>query len=105
MAKLTFSCSPSMHEDAGWVVAEAGSSRLPVVPLDRGGPPLLGAVVATPGTLDETIERMASCATSVTKERRAVADFDLDTRTAQLQEMLLRRELLSATPVTGISHG
>jgi glycosyltransferase involved in cell wall biosynthesis len=96
---------PSLHEDAGWVVAEAGSCGLPVVSLDRGGPPLLGAVVATPGTVDETIERLASCVKSVTRELRAVADFDLDTRTAQLRGMLLGRWILSATPAREIMLG
>lgn len=97
---------PSMHEDAGWVVAEAGASGLPVVALDRGGPPLLGAVVARPGTLTETVERLAACVASVTsKERRAVSDFDLGDRTVQLRHVLLRRELLSATSVTDISLG
>jgi glycosyltransferase involved in cell wall biosynthesis len=94
---------PSMHEDAGWVVAEAGSSGLPVVALDRGGPPLLGAVVARPGTVDETVERLASCVRSVKRERRAVADFDLDARTVQLEELMLRRGILSATPASEIS--
>jgi hypothetical protein len=86
-------------------VAEAGSCGLPVVSLDRGGPPLLGAVVATPGTVDETIERLASCVKSVTRELRAVADFDLDTRTAQLRGMLLGRWILSATPAREIMLG
>ncbi len=45
---------PSLHDDAGWVVAEALSCGLPVVSLDRGGPPLLagpdgfGVTVSTP---------------------------------------------------------
>lgn len=40
---------PSIREAAGWVVAEAVACGLPVVCLDRGGPPLLGgsAVAAT----------------------------------------------------------
>lgn len=32
---------PSLHDDAGWVIAEALSCGLPVVSLNRGGPPLL----------------------------------------------------------------
>jgi glycosyltransferase involved in cell wall biosynthesis len=92
---------PSMHEDAGWVVAEAGASGLPVVALDRGGPPLLGAVVARPGTVNETVERLAACVMSVTsRERRALSGFELDARIAQLREMLLRRGILSATLAT-----
>jgi glycosyltransferase involved in cell wall biosynthesis len=95
---------PSMHEDAGWVVAEARASGLPVVALDRGGPPHLGAVVARPGTVNETVERLVACVTSVTsRERCTVSDFKLDARIAQLREMLLRRGILSATPVTEIA--
>jgi glycosyltransferase involved in cell wall biosynthesis len=95
---------PSMHEDAGWVVAEAAASGLPVVALDRGGPPLMGAVVARPGTVNETVERLAACVTSVTsRERRAVSDFGLDGRISQLEELVLRRGILSATPAAKIS--
>jgi glycosyltransferase involved in cell wall biosynthesis len=94
---------PSMHEDAGWVVAEAVASALPVVALDRGGPPLLGAVVARSGTVSETVERLAACVTSVTsRERRAVSDFGLDGRTSQLEELVVRRGILSATPAAEI---
>ena len=32
---------PSLHDDAGWVVAEAVSAGLPVICIDRGGPPVL----------------------------------------------------------------
>jgi glycosyltransferase involved in cell wall biosynthesis len=97
---------PSMHEDAGWVVAEAGGSGLPVVALDRGGPPQLGAVVVRPGTVNETVERLAACVTSVTsRERRAVHDFELESRITQLRETLLRRMILSPTPTTEIGIG
>jgi glycosyltransferase involved in cell wall biosynthesis len=89
---------PSMHEDAGWVVAEAGASGLPAIALDRGGPPLLGAAVAKPGTLDETVERLASCVKAVTaEEHRPISDFDLDARTGQLEEVVLRRRIVHAS--------
>jgi glycosyltransferase involved in cell wall biosynthesis len=42
---------PSLHDEGGWVVAEAIARRLPVVCLDRGGPALLagsGVTVSTP---------------------------------------------------------
>lgn len=44
---------PSVHDSAGWIVAEAVTLGVPVVCLDRGGPPVLARVpaggVAIPG--------------------------------------------------------
>jgi glycosyltransferase involved in cell wall biosynthesis len=95
---------PSMHEDAGWVVAEARASGLPVVALDRGGPPVLGAAVVEPGTVDQTVGRLASCVTEVTtSECRPVSNFGMDARTGQLEELMLLRGILSATS-TDIIH-
>jgi glycosyltransferase involved in cell wall biosynthesis len=95
---------PSMHEDAGWVVAEAGAAGLPVVALDRGGPPLLGAAVTKLGMTDETVGRMASAVTAVTSgHHRPVSQFGLDDRTDQLEELVLRRGILSPTPAPEIS--
>jgi glycosyltransferase involved in cell wall biosynthesis len=37
---------PSLHDDCGWVVAEAVSAGLPVICVDRGGPPLLAGAAA-----------------------------------------------------------
>ena len=88
---------PSTHEDAGWVVAEAGSVGLPVVALDRGGPPLLGATVVKPGAVRDTVDRLAASVTSVVStERQADHDFDLDVRSVLIRDMLLRKEFLSA---------
>jgi glycosyltransferase involved in cell wall biosynthesis len=39
--EATILLHPSLHEDAGFVVAEAAALGLPVVCLDRGGPPLI----------------------------------------------------------------
>ena len=94
---------PSMHEDAGWVIAEARSFGLPVVALDRGGPPLLGAEVVSPGAVDETVDRLADSTVSVTRERQVMSDFGLDARIAQLRGILLRRGIVSATPATDTS--
>jgi glycosyltransferase involved in cell wall biosynthesis len=95
---------PSLHEDAGWVVAEARASGLPVVALDRGGPPLLGAAVAEPGTVDETVSRLASCVTEVTsRDRHPLSDFGLDAKIGQLKGLMLRRGILSATSAIDVS--
>jgi glycosyltransferase involved in cell wall biosynthesis len=38
---------PSLHDEAAWVVAEAVGAGLPVICIDRGGPPLLAGSAAT----------------------------------------------------------
>lgn len=58
----------SMHDAAGWAVAEAVSLGLPVVCLDRGGPPILagaakiavGAARTTPAELARGLEMTTS---------------------------------------------
>jgi glycosyltransferase involved in cell wall biosynthesis len=54
---------PSLHDDAGWVVVEALAADLPVVCLDRGGPPLLadghGIGVPASGSRRTVISRLA----------------------------------------------
>jgi glycosyltransferase involved in cell wall biosynthesis len=54
---------PSMHEEAGLVVVEALASGLPVICLDKGGPPLLaggaGLVLRSSVGLDEVVSGLA----------------------------------------------
>jgi glycosyltransferase involved in cell wall biosynthesis len=50
---------PSLHEEGGWVVGEAIASGLPVVCIDRGGPPTIGGTGVTLGTAEQTAERLA----------------------------------------------
>jgi glycosyltransferase involved in cell wall biosynthesis len=90
---------PSMHEDAGWVVAEASAVGMPVVALDRGGPPLLGAAGASPGTVAETVDLLAALVTGALSIERQ-AEFHLHTRLARLREVLLHRALLPASMVS-----
>jgi glycosyltransferase involved in cell wall biosynthesis len=97
---------PSMHEDAGWVVAEAGSCGLPVVALGRGGPPLLGAVVVGPGPVSETVQALATAVASGTSSAgRPSRNFDLAARLSPLTEMLLQRELLSDAALSETALG
>jgi glycosyltransferase involved in cell wall biosynthesis len=55
---------PSLHDEAGWVVTEALAADLPVVCLDRGGPPLLaeghGVGVSTSGSRGTVMSRLAT---------------------------------------------
>jgi glycosyltransferase involved in cell wall biosynthesis len=55
---------PSLHDEAGWVLAEALAARLPAVCLDNGGPPLLSngfaIVVPTTGGREAVTSRLAS---------------------------------------------
>jgi glycosyltransferase involved in cell wall biosynthesis len=55
---------PSLHDDAGWVVVEALAADLPVVCLDRGGPPLLaegiGISVPVSGSRRTLMSRLAA---------------------------------------------
>ena len=50
---------PSLHDEAGMVVVEAIASGLPVVCLDRGGPPSLGGHAVAAGGPGETIHGLA----------------------------------------------
>jgi glycosyltransferase involved in cell wall biosynthesis len=51
---------PSLHDEAGMVVVEAGASGLPVVCLDRGGPPALGGLAVPAGSEAQTVRGLAA---------------------------------------------
>jgi glycosyltransferase involved in cell wall biosynthesis len=51
---------PSLREEAGLVVAEASAVGLPVVCLDRGGPPLLGATCVPVSSPAATVRALAA---------------------------------------------
>jgi glycosyltransferase involved in cell wall biosynthesis len=51
---------PSLHDEGGYVVAEALSEGLPVVCLARGGPPLIGGIAVVPTTVSATASALAS---------------------------------------------
>jgi len=51
---------PSLHDEGGYVVAEALAEGLPVVCLARGGPPLIGGVAVVPTTVSAAASGLAS---------------------------------------------
>jgi glycosyltransferase involved in cell wall biosynthesis len=68
---------PSFHDEAGMVVVEAIASGLPVVCLNRGGPPVLGGHAVTAAGPDETIHGLADAirtSGSLTVDSSAIQD-------------------------------
>jgi glycosyltransferase involved in cell wall biosynthesis len=51
---------PSMREEAGWIVVEALAAGVPVVCLDRGGPPVLGGNAALAAPVADDPDAVAS---------------------------------------------
>lgn len=85
---------PSLHDEAGWVVAEAAASGLPVVCLDVGGPPLLGGKAVRPSTPGQTASALAAEAIhALTHRHRGVTDFAINYRAAALSRLLTSRGL------------
>jgi glycosyltransferase involved in cell wall biosynthesis len=56
---------PSIREAAGWVVAEAVACELPVVCLNRGGPPLLGGLAVAATDQHQTARALAEAVRAV----------------------------------------
>jgi glycosyltransferase involved in cell wall biosynthesis len=51
---------PSLREEAGWVVVEALAAGIPVICLDRGGPPVLAGNAALTAAVDDDPHALAS---------------------------------------------
>ena len=92
---------PSMREEAGWVVGEAASIGLPVVCLDRGGPPLLGGrgvQVSWPGRTSEDLARMM---VSVPSGAPIAEQVDPSSRLSRIRSLL---ERTTAFPERHLGH-
>jgi glycosyltransferase involved in cell wall biosynthesis len=59
---------PSLHDEGGWVVAESIAAGLPVVCLDRGGPPILGGIGVPSGWPNQTARHLAKAVLAAERE-------------------------------------
>ena len=100
---------PSLHDDAGWVVVEALAADLPVVCLDRGGPPLLadgsGIGVPVSGTRRTVISRLAAeleraRTTPIGGARDGAARYQIDRRVQDLAAVTRSVAGLSSIRIT-----
>jgi glycosyltransferase involved in cell wall biosynthesis len=87
---------PSLHEEGGWACAEAIAAGIPVVSLDRGGPPELGARGVRISTPEATARAIAAASLEEVSSPRRNADdtWTLDRRRDALLKLLRQRGLL-----------
>jgi glycosyltransferase involved in cell wall biosynthesis len=83
---------PSLHDEVGWVVAEALAHGLPVVALDRGGPSSLGATTVHFDGMEKTAAALAQAA-QVARPAPA-GQWDPKSRSEALRAVLERRGLM-----------
>jgi glycosyltransferase involved in cell wall biosynthesis len=86
---------PSLHDDAGLVVAEATAAGLPVVCLDRGGPPLLGGHPVSIRLPRKTAEALARAVLEARHQGPGKA-ADRSEQLTRLRETLVHHGLLDA---------
>ncbi len=90
---------PSFHDEGSLAVVEAVASGLPVVCLDRGGPPTLGGVAVPIGSPKQTIRLLAAeIARSHQSAPRPHPPFDLETRRRDLAGLLADFGIPSVLP-------
>jgi glycosyltransferase involved in cell wall biosynthesis len=86
--------SLTLHEEGGWAVAEALSSGLPVLCLDRGGPPLLGGHPLQARTPDALAREVAAVLGGEHLEPPPGPHFDQASRLEELTAVLDSHGLL-----------
>jgi glycosyltransferase involved in cell wall biosynthesis len=84
---------PSIHEEGGWVVAEALACSLPVICLSRGGPPVIGGTGVTSTNVSETAAKLARAVLAA--DDGAISDFPSIDRSAARLRSLLRTQFPS----------
>jgi glycosyltransferase involved in cell wall biosynthesis len=78
---------PSLHDEGGWVIAEALATGLPVVCLDRGGPPVIGGSGVPCTNVSDTTAALAKAVGSASVE--GAAGFpSIDASTGRLRSIL-----------------
>jgi glycosyltransferase involved in cell wall biosynthesis len=81
---------PSLHDEGGFVVAEALAAGLPVVCLKRGGPPEIGGTGVIPTDVSTTVEELARAVPAAL--RAPIRAFpNLDSSTERLRRLLETR--------------
>jgi glycosyltransferase involved in cell wall biosynthesis len=81
---------PSLHDEGGWVIAEALATGLPVVCLDRGGPPAIGGSGVPCTNVSETTAALARAVVTATDEG-ARGFPSIDSSTVRLRSILRSR--------------
>lgn len=87
---------PSLHDEAGLAVAEAAAIGLPIVCLDRGGPPVIAGGGVQPGTEAETVDRLRAALERALDSNPPPARLDPATRRVELLALLRAARLLPA---------
>jgi glycosyltransferase involved in cell wall biosynthesis len=85
---------PSFHDEAGLTVAEAVAVGLPVVCLDRGGPPVIAGGGVEPAGERETVARLARALTAAVESSPEPRPLDPATRRLELEGLLRSAGLL-----------
>jgi len=91
-------------DEAGLAVAEAAAIGLPIVCLDRGGPPVIAGGGVEPGTEAETVERLRDALERALDSNPPPARLDPATRRAELLGLLRSARLIPAE-VAGEGEG
>ena len=89
---------PSLHDEGPWAVAEAVAMGVPVVCLNRGGPPQLGGHAVVASSERRTIAALARATLSVRDSRpQVVPQRDFDSARRRLVALLEEHHLLPAS--------
>jgi glycosyltransferase involved in cell wall biosynthesis len=90
---------PSLHEEAGFAVAEAVATGIPVVCLDWGGPPILGGIGVRPGSLRRTIRDLAEAVRAAPIGLPSPPAPTMESRKAELVELVRRFGVFEPDPL------